>query len=52
MAWDAMLKKSGASLALIHDPDIDLMVRSGMRNGVSTISQRYAKASHRYRGAD
>ena len=52
MAWDAMLKKTGARLDLNTDPAMYLMVASGMRGGVCTISQRYAKANNPYLGAD
>ena len=46
MAWDAMLKKTGATLDLITDPAMYQMIESGMRGGVCMISQRYAKANN------
>ena len=44
--------KDWCALDLITDPDMYLMVASGMRGGVCTISQRYAKANNPYLGAD
>ena len=46
MGWDAMLKKTGATLDLITDPAMYQMSESGMRGGVCMISQRYAKAKN------
>ena len=46
MAWDTMLKKTGATLDLITDPAMYQMIESGMRGGVCMISQRYAKANN------
>ena len=46
MSWDAMLKKTGATLVLITDPAMYQMIESGMRGGVCMISQRYAKANN------
>ena len=39
------LKITGVSLQLITDPDIYLMIESGIRGGLSYVSQRYARAN-------
>ena len=46
LAWDAMLKVTGVNLQLITDLDMYLMVESGIRGGISVISNKYAKANH------
>ena len=48
LAWDAMLKITEVEIDLISDPDMYLMVESGIRCGISTITKRYAKANNRY----
>ena len=48
LAWDAMLKYTEIELDLISDPDMYLMVESGIRGGISTITKRYAKANNKY----
>ena len=48
LAWDAMLKYTKIKLDLISDPDMYLMVESGIRGGISSIMKRYAKANHKY----
>ncbi len=45
LAWDAMLKYTKIELELISDPDMYLMVESGIRGGISTITKRYAKVN-------
>ena len=45
LAWDAALKISGLKLELLTDPNMYLMVESGIRGGISTITKRYAKAN-------
>ena len=47
-AWDALLMYSGVSLELLTDYDQHLFVESGMRGGVSMVSQRYAAANNHY----
>ncbi len=48
LAWDAMLKYTKIKLDLISDPDMYLMVESGIRGGISSIMKRYAKSNHKY----
>ena len=43
LSWDAMLKFTRVKIELIKDPDLSLMIESGIRGGVSMISHRYAK---------
>ena len=50
LAWDAALRKTGVELELLSDPDMLLMVKRGIRGGISTISKRYAKANNKYMG--
>ena len=52
MAWDAMLKKTGAWLDLISHPAMYLIFASGMRGGVWTVSTRYAKGNNPSVGAE
>ncbi|XP_065195842.1 uncharacterized protein LOC135827241 [Sycon ciliatum] len=47
-AWDALLMYSSVSLELLTDYDQHLFVESGMRGGVSMVSQRYAAAKNHY----
>ncbi len=48
LAWDVMLKYTKIKLDLISDPDMYLMVESGIRGGISSIMKRYAKANNKY----
>jgi len=48
LTWDACLKITGAKLNLLTDYDMLLMIDKGTRGGVSTISNRYAKANNHY----
>ena len=48
LAWDASFKISDVKLELLTDPNKYLMVESGIRGGISTITKRYAKANNKY----
>ena len=52
LAWDAALKITKVQLELLSDSDILLMIESGIRGGIATISHRHAKASNEYMGAE
>ena len=41
LAWDSALKLTGVKLELLSDYDRLLMIKRGIRGGVSTISHRY-----------
>ena len=45
LAWDATLKITKVQLELLSDPDMLLMIESGIRGGIATISHRHAKAT-------
>ena len=47
-AWDAMLKMTDINLKLITDIDMYQMVETGLRGGVSYISDRYSKPNNKY----
>ena len=48
LSWDSMLKMTGVTLELIDDVDKYLMIESGLRGGISMISNKYAKANNPY----
>jgi len=48
LAWDACLKKTDVKLELLNDVDVLLMIEKGIRDGVSMIPKRYAKANNKY----
>ena len=52
LAWDAALKITKVQLELLNDPDMLLMIESGIREGIATISHRHAKANNEYMGAE
>ena len=52
LSWDAALKITKIKLQLFDDPDMLLMFEKGIRGGISTISNRYAKANNPYMGKD
>ena len=48
LALDAALKVTNVNLELLTDPIMYLMVESGIRGGISTITKRYTKANNKY----
>ena len=48
LAWDAMLKRTGATLELLTDVNMLLMFKNGIRGGVATASNRLGQANNRY----
>src|SRR5688572_6526149 len=48
LAWDAALKITKVQLELMSDYNMLLMIKRGLRGGVSTISNRYARANNKY----
>ena len=52
LAWDATLKITKVELELLSDPDMLLMIVSGIRGGIATISHHHAKANNEYMGIE
>ena len=52
LAWDATLKITTVQLELLNDPDMLLMIESGIRGGIATISHPHAKAHNEYMGTE
>ena len=52
LAWDAELKITKAKLELLSDPDMLLIIESGIRGEIATISHRHAKANNEYIGTE
>ena len=50
LSWDAMLKRTRVELELLSNYDMILMIRNGIRGGVSTITTRYGKSNNKYMG--
>ena len=50
LAWNATLKITKVELELLSDSDMLLMIESGIRGGIATISHRRAKANNEYMG--
>jgi len=50
LSWDAMLKMTGIELELLSDYDMILMIKKGIRGGISTITHRYGEANNKYMG--
>ena len=48
LAWDAALKKTKISLGLLSDYDMILMIKKGIRGGISMISNRYGTSNNKY----
>ena len=51
-AWDTELKITKVQLELLSDPDMLLLIESGIRGGIATISHRHAKANNEYMGTE
>ena len=51
-ACDAILKITKVQLQLLSEPDILLMIESGIRGGIATISHRHTKANYEYMGTE
>ena len=52
LAWDAALKKTNIKLDLLSDYDIILIIRKGIRGGISMISTRYGTSNNKYMGSE
>ena len=48
LAWVAASQITNVQLELLSDPDMLLMIESGIRGGIATISHRHAKANNEY----
>ena len=48
LAWQVCLKKPGAKLELLTDPDILLMVEKGIKGGMCHAVHRYPEANNKY----
>ena len=48
LAWDSALKIAKVQLELLSEPDMLLMIESGIREGIAKISHRHAKANNAY----
>ena len=46
------LKITKVQLELLSDPDMLLLIKSGIRGGIATITHRHAKADNEYMGAE
>ncbi|XP_065654946.1 uncharacterized protein LOC136081548 [Hydra vulgaris] len=48
LAWDAALKKTKVKLELLSDYDIVLIIKKGIRGGISMISNRLGTSNNKY----
>ena len=48
LAWQAALKMAGVRLELLTDIDMHLFIEKGLREGISMITHRHAKANNCY----
>ena len=52
LTWDAALEITKFQLELLSDPDVLLLIESGIRGGIATISHRHAKVNNEYKGVE
>ena len=52
LAWNAALNITKVQFELVSDADMLLMIESGIRGGIATISHRYANANNEYMGTE
>ena len=52
LAWDTALKITKVQLELLNNSDMLLMIESGIRGGITTISHCHAKANNEYMGTE
>ena len=52
LAWDATLKITKVQLELLSDPDMLLMIESGIKGGIATILHRHANSKKEYMGTE
>ena len=52
LSWDAMLKMAGVKLEKISDIDVYLFIEKRMKEGISYITKRYAKANNNMKNYD
>ncbi|XP_065658700.1 uncharacterized protein LOC136083224 [Hydra vulgaris] len=50
LAWDAALKKTKIKLELLSDYDMILMIKKGIRGGISMISNMLGTSNNKYMG--
>ena len=48
LSWDAMFKMTGVRLEKIVNINMYLFIEKGLREGISYIAKRYAKANNKY----
>jgi hypothetical protein len=52
MAWEAMLRLTGATPHLLTEPEHYMFIETGIRGGISQISTRHAVANHPLMGSE
>ena len=52
LSWDTALKTVNVQLELLTDSDMLLIIASGIRGGIATISHRHVKANNKYMGTE
>ena len=48
LSWDAILKMTDIELEKISDIEKHLLIKKGLRGGISCIDKRYSKANNKY----